>query len=277
MVKVRSQSRQIVCLGAATVMLCGSFFCVAPKAEASIFDSITSLFQGGKRPQSASGSNNSGGVRGGCPAVPQGRRLTALSQTNYVGLTTEAYPTFWFYNPFRQPSGGQATSGQATDRQATNRIADEAAITAEFVLKDEQGKPVMSSSNIPLPKEPGLVSFKLAKEPGLVVGKRYNWFFAIACSRDRLSNPFVSGWISRLALEPTLQRQIKATLPQDRYVAYFQNEIWYDAVNHLAEHRTLHLEDWQKLLELFNLADLATTDQNPPVKQIPQANRLLRR
>jgi hypothetical protein len=175
-------------------------------------------------------------------------------------LTTEAYPTFWFYDPFGQASG---------------------VTEAEFVLKHENGSSAMRSLTpirVPLPKEPGLVRFKLpATEPGLSVGKRYNWFFALACSRDRLTNPFVSGWVNRVAADPALQNELKATPPQDHYAAYFKKDIWYDAVDHLAQYHTLHSEEWRKLLTLFMLPEstpLPTTTQHPPAQQTPQAKSL---
>lgn len=175
------------------------------------------------------GTNRSQSALGPCPAIPEGKPpLVALVPSFEIetvvgrveqpfGLTTAAYPSFWFYIPYASQS---------------KRVA-------EFVLIDEQEEDVYNFL-VELRETPGMVQISLPKtRPGLQVGKRYRWVFSIICSRrDRSGDMTVNGWIERIQPDANLTRQLQQVIdPQQRLVAYADRGVWFDAFTTLAELR----------------------------------------
>jgi hypothetical protein len=74
---------------------------------------------------------------------------------------------------------------------------------------------------------------------------------------------FVSGWVERVPLDPSLQRELDKATPQQQALLYAKGGIWHEAVTRLAELRrqkpndvTLK-EEWDKLLRSINLEAIA--------------------
>jgi hypothetical protein len=152
-----------------------------------------------------------------------------------LGVTSAAYPTFWFYNPY--PSSAPA----------------------EFVLQDSAGQ-LLYQTHVTLPEPSGIMSLTLDQMPEpLVIGQRYQWFLKVYCE-DQSPPAYVEGWIQRTTLDPHLNlRLAKATL-RDRVTFYAAHGIWFDALSAAGE---LHCRDpqdgaWTGLLQAVGLSNLAS-------------------
>ncbi len=175
------------------------------------------------------------------------RQTEAFSVTKVWGLTTEKYPTFWFFIPYK--------------KSTINSI--------EFVLKDESSKPsqTLYRTIVTIPEVPGIISIHLsANTPPLQVDKMYHWFFKIKviCNPQQpLEQEYVEGWVQRADLNPKLVDSLKQATPQQRVNLYAENGIWYDALTTLAELRLSKPEDptlaveWMNLLKSVDLENLA--------------------
>ncbi|AFZ19668.1 DUF928 domain-containing protein [Allocoleopsis franciscana] len=216
----------------------------------------------------APGQRTGGATRGRCPSAS--KPLTALvpiisassdkSQHpvlastptgSVLGLTVVSHPTFWFYVPYS--------------------ITSERPV--EFILKDDRDNIIYQTLLSESATAPGVVGFKLPNTvKPLEVNKRYNWFLTIACtppssiSSDQQEpvKIFVSGWVERVTLDPSLQRELDKATPQQQALLYAKGGIWYEAVTNLAELRrqkpndvTLKAE-WAKLLRSINLEAIAS-------------------
>ncbi|WP_413171191.1 DUF928 domain-containing protein [Anabaena azotica] len=211
-----------------------------PQAQAqSAFERIQSIFTGRTREGSASGRSRGGATRSKCSQIDS-KNLIALAPENNEGLTTKEYPEFWFYLPF----GGDSQSPPA-----------------KFRLQDEQKKSVLTKPlQLPLPDKKGIVHFSLPKtEKPLSVDQRYRWYFTITCTNDEGSETKISvdGWIKRIEANSTLVQQLNNTPPQNQYVLYAENNIWHETISQLAQYRTIHQDDWSKLLSLYDLGEFA--------------------
>lgn len=183
-------------------------------------------------------SRTATGSRGDCPSV--NLQLTALIPVNNQGFTVAEHPNFWIFVPYQ-----------------SNNIA-----SGEFVLQDEQNNDVYRT-NFTLPQAPGIVNVSLEKAQPLQVNKKYQWFFKLYCSSEKLSDPlFVKGWIQRIAKNPELESKLAAaTTPEQRFAIYFKNNVWYEAVTELAkqplnpQNNSLH-SDWSNLLKRVGLENL---------------------
>lgn len=198
------------------------------------------------------GGRSSGGARD-ANCLRQ-NSITALIPTSEVrGLTTEKYPTLYFYLP------------------------ETSAKTAEFVLQNS-AKQRIYKTTVPLSQKPGVVSLRVpttVASAALETGQDYRWFFSVVCDAnapDKSGNPFVMGWIKRAEPSPALARQLAQSTPRDRATLYKQAGFWYEAVNTLAQLRqsapkdAALAADWSRLLQSAGLGQLATE----PLVQISQ-------
>lgn len=212
----------------------------------------TPLLKGPKdRGAPAPGKRAGGGSRGMCPVAS--KSLTALvpiipsSPTtrgdSVLGLTVAAHPTLWFYFPYALTS--------------TRPV--------EFVLKDDQDNLIYHTQLSESGATPGVVGFKLPKTvPALEVNKRYKWYFTIYCdAQERSDFRSVEGWVQRVALNPSLQRELEQTKLQQKFLRYSEVGVWYEAVTALADLRRQNPQDatlkkeWDKLMQLVDLNAIA--------------------
>ena len=216
----------------------------------------------------APGQRTGGASRGTCPSTS--KRLTALvpiiSATpdhsenpilaatpagSVLGLTVVSHPTFWVYLPYA--------------------LTPEHAV--EFILQDDQGNVIYQTPLSSSATTPGVAGFKLPDSvPPLQVNKRYNWFLSIACDRKPEATPneldeptkiVVSAWVERIALDPSLQRQLDQATPAQKALVYHKAGIWHEALTTLAELRRQQPNDatlkkeWEQLLRSINLEAIA--------------------
>lgn len=182
----------------------------------------------------------------------------AVSVTKVWGLTTEEYPTFWFFVPYK--------------KSTINSI--------EFVLKDESSKPsqTLYQTIVTIPEVPGIISIRLsATTPPLQVDKMYHWFFkmkVICAPQQPAEREYVEGWVQRINPNLKLANSLKQATPQQRIGLYAENGIWYDALTTLAELRLAKPQDptlvaeWMNLLKSVDLENLA----KQPLLRCCQAN-----
>lgn len=207
----------------------------------------------------ADGQRVGGASRGNCPRVSkpltalipvisatrtksQNPNLARVPAGSVLGLTVAERPTFWVYYPY------SATSSHSV----------------EFVLQDEQGNEIYQTLLSDAGTKPGVVGFQLpSTAPALDMNKRYRWFFSVYCEPDDSTPTYVSGWVQRVPLDPSLKRQIEQATPQQRVALYNQADIWQEAVTALAELRRQKPndarlnEEWVKLMQSIDLASIA--------------------
>jgi Domain of Unknown Function (DUF928) len=243
-------SRRFLSIAGAVLLGTSVIALPAPSAEASF--SIFSAAQGKQAGKQARGTvpgrRHGGARRGSCPAtqtplvaiVSEAEVETETLPETYVGGTTIAeYPTVWFDVPY----------------PLTN------ALTAEFVLQDDQGQDVYRATSAEFAatgQTPGIVGVSLAPElAALEIGKTYQWYFKIDCGSE--TPPYVQGGIERVTLDPSLTDQLETVTPLEQAALYQQNELWYDAVTILAPLYRAQPNDpsiqaaWMDLMRSLNL------------------------
>lgn len=196
-----------------------------------------------------------GGGSRGCSVTgdsPIDQALTALVPETTMGLTVEAYPTFFWYLPPTSATG------------------------VEFVLMDEKGEKVIYETTFRTKGEAGIVSLNLpenASLPPLEINNSYRWYFSIICNpEDRAADVYVQGWIRRVEPNPGLAEQLATTTSDlERVQVYARNGIWHEAIAMLAQLRRSNPNDadirreWEELITSVQLENLA---QVPLVQEI---------
>ncbi len=195
-----------------------------------------------------------GRVRGGakrstCPqvAIP----LTALvpstqekgSVTNVWGVTTQKFPTLWFYLPYSKDG-----------RYPT-----------EFVLLDDKTKDPIYQAEIPLPKKPGIISVTIPDSvPPLEVNGQYRWFFNVYCDSQQQSPPiYVEGLMVRKTMSQTVTAKLTSAPPLEQVAIYAADGFWFDALTKLTQLYQQNPQDkqlqkeWENLLKSAGLDNIA--------------------
>jgi Domain of Unknown Function (DUF928) len=172
-----------------------------------------------------------------CPKTP--KPLTAIVANNGKDFTLSAYPTLWFYIPYRS--------------EQLSRI--------EFLLLSGNERETIYQTTIQLTDKPGVIKIVIPKESqyALKPDQNYRWRLNLDCRPDRTVEPdlAIDGWIRRIPLNAQLEAQLKA--PNNVDQAYRDNQIWYDAINHLAERHFTNPtnaevnQTWHQLLQTLNL------------------------
>ena len=189
-----------------------------------------------------------GGNRDRCPYTDQ--ELVALMPESeetglpYLEQTVEAYPTWYFYVPYKPKIGRKI----------------------EFVLIDVN-EDIIYQEKFTLKNSPGILRLSLPKNisgftNGLESNQLYRWVFSIICNEsNRSGDATVNGWLERIP--SPLQTTIPTTTKQkNHYRIYAENLIWFDVVNELANLRISYPEDpvieenWNALLNLLRLRNL---------------------
>lgn len=181
------------------------------------------------------------------------RHLTALVPeyrhrnsplTQVWGLTTDEYPTLWFYIPYSQNS--------------ISRI--------DFILtdRDNPANTMVYRNPIQSPEQPGIVNFSLPQTSApLSIDKLYQWELKLTMKRQLDKQVSVKGWIQRVGLNSELSDLIKQATPDRQAALYAENGLWYDALSTLAELRRdfpkdlAIIQDWKNILKSVDLDKLA--------------------
>ncbi|MEO1182429.1 MAG: DUF928 domain-containing protein, partial [Cyanobacteria bacterium J06636_28] len=132
-----------------------------------------------------------------------------------LSLTTEAFPSFWFYVPY--PS--------------------EDIKELEFVLQDERGNEVYQQTFTYHHDNPGVIEVALPNTISpLRLDTTYEWFFLAHCESGATAlSPEVGGWIQRVELASDLQAQLSSATPLEMASIYAANGIWQNAITILGE------------------------------------------
>jgi hypothetical protein len=175
-----------------------------------------------------------------------------LPQTN-LGLTTSAYPEFFWFMPKTRARLAEFAL-YAVDNQKANRSL---LYKTTFRITGNSG-----IASLPLPSDATL--------PPLAIAQDYHWSVSIICDpNDRKQDLTVDGWVQRVALRPALANQLNQATPSERVNLYARNGLWFDTLKTLAELRRSRPQDsqlqasWVELLKSVKLEAIA----NQPLVQ----------
>ena len=170
-----------------------------------------------------------------------------LPASNY-GLTTEAYPTLYWYQKNHQFSWARF------ELFATQSLKPEAFPLYSTTFRLNGSSPLAS---LTLPFQAGL--------PPLGVGQTYLWRVSLICSQlgpdeqlASLSQRSIQGWIKRV--EPFTALKSELAQSSRKYEVYATRGVWYDAIVDLAARRHLQPQDlklskdWQDLIRETSLS-----------------------
>jgi len=192
------------------------------------------------------GRREGAGTRG--PACVQSSpNLTALLPQTNLGLTTAEYPQFFWYVPQTRAK----------------------AVRFELFKGDEQEpeQELVYQKILETSGKSGVMSFALPNDdtlPPLTVGQDYFWTVTLLCNpTDPINNVYVSGWVQRVVVEPTLAKQLDTAKSGDRVKLLAENGLWFDTISTLAEMRCTNPNDttlgssWSELLKSVQLNKVA--------------------
>jgi Domain of Unknown Function (DUF928) len=178
------------------------------------------------------GNSSPGTTRPEAICKQTSKPLTALNANNGNDYTVSKNPSFWFYVPYTQDDVKHA----------------------EFLLLDGQESTTIYRTTIKLATKPGLLKVSLPANPqnSLQPNQNYRWYLMLNCRFSRSDEPdvVVDGWIQRKIVDSN-----PLANKSQKFIFYTNNNIWYDAVNDLAEQRLqfpnhISIQDaWNKLLK----------------------------
>ncbi|MCS7031453.1 MAG: DUF928 domain-containing protein [Gloeomargarita sp. SKYG116] len=183
--------------------------------------------------------NREGGATRGAVCPVSEKRLTALLPTAHLGLTAAARPSFFFYLP---PVEGRPV---------------------EFVLLDSRGAELFTYTG--RAQQSGIVRLDLPDQaPTLNVGETYQWYFSVVCDpQDRTADLYVRGWVQRVALPASLERQLQRAPRNEHPYIYASAGLWHETLAALMDLRQSQpqnsqlMADWQSLLQNEGLGKVA--------------------
>lgn len=196
--------------------------------------------------------------RGGCLFGDQPLIVLLLPSTN-LGLTTAAYPKFFWYTP------------------------DNTAQTILFSLYkvDEKLRPrtLVYQTNFKPNTQARITSLALpnnGKVPPLAINQTYQWSVSIVCDiQDPSPRSVISvhGWVQRVNISNNLANQLKRSSLRERLSVYAAQGLWFDVLATVAELRACNPSDttlsdiWTSLLQQVELDYLA---KQPFYQQCPR-------
>ena len=196
----------------------------------------------------APGRRESAGTRGCAFGNPA--NLIALMPTDNVGLTTAAYPRFYWYMPTTQASFVRFTLERMGEDTEGMDSAEEIYRT-QFAITGEPG--IMS---LELPDTVSL--------PALEAGDRYHWQVAVFCNPVSENGDLqIEGWVERQTPDEDLLAALEMASESEKVALYASNGYWFDVVDQLATLQAEAPEDsdlqarWAELLESVDLEHLA--------------------
>lgn len=173
--------------------------------------------------------------------------LIGLFQNEGKDFTLSSYPTFWFYI--------------SSEFQNIKKI--------KFMLRDPQKdkETIIYDTYISLKSGSNIVKISVPKEAkyALENNSSYRWdlivFFEHSDSKE--SDLELNGYIEKLPIEIQDQNSLKNLSGYELSKVFLDNEIWYDAINELAELYFNNPNDqkikteWNNLLNSLNLKELS--------------------
>lgn len=171
--------------------------------------------------------------------------LTAIVANNGSDFTSSAQPTLWFYVPYRPAQISHL----------------------EFLLLDGSERKTIYRTLIQMTHQSGIVKVTMPaqSEYALALNQNYRWRLNLDCAPDTTVEPdlMVEGWIRRIAVDA--RSNPKSDAPLQQYSTYVKAGLWYDAINHLAEHYFANPEDtrlraaWTELLKDLGFAEVSAS------------------
>ncbi len=168
--------------------------------------------------------------------------LTALVPQTNLGLTTEAYPQFFWFMP-----------------KVSARMAE---FTLYDVDEELLNRKLIYKTMLPVAQAGGIANLKLTPEnkvPPLNVGQTYRWSISVICNpNDRENDLIVDGWIRRVQPEAQITQQLTKGSLRDRAIASARNGIWYDALSTVSQLQCSNPNEtvWRNLLESVGLSEV---------------------
>ena len=189
--------------------------------------------------------------------VPEYQNI-APGQTGVWGLTTNQYPTFWFYiSEIKSPL-----------------------YRLDFSLLDRESQAdrLIYQTSLKNPQQAGIINFALpSSSQPLILNKLYRWELKFVLKSNNKSRIVVKGWIQRSDLDAQLRDRLKQSNSAEQAALYANNGFWYDAFTTVADRHYIQPQDpeidrvWQILLDSIQLGNLADRSlvMNQPTNQIP--------
>jgi Domain of Unknown Function (DUF928) len=175
--------------------------------------------------------------------------LALLLPSTNLGLTTDAYPQFFWHMPKNK------------DQMVKFALSQE---------DEEKQKSTVIYSTIFKPNsEVGITSLTLprnGKVPPLRINQTYKWSVSLICNLQDTSPRSVItvyGWVQRVAISKNISNQLNKLNPQDRITFYAAQGIWFNLLLNLADLRacqpfdTALSDTWVSLLKEVDLQALA--------------------
>ncbi len=186
--------------------------------------------------------------------------LALLPRTN-LGLTTHAYPRFFWYVP-------QTTAQQAEFQlfQVNNPVNDP-------VNAATQAPKLLYEATVAITGGNQITSLRLPNRPDippLTKGQDYQWSLSLICdpnNRDR--DLRVEGWVQRVADNWDTSPEFQSVNPYDRVAHYAEQGIWFDALATLHDLRCRQPQDetlaatWEGFLASVGLHPVAKQPFSP--------------
>lgn len=206
------------------------------------------------------GRVGSAATRGNCfqnqkPAIP------LLPPGSEAVLTTQEYPTFYFYIPQITPET------QVMEFVLRDDLRDDENVTPENI------RPLYRQTFSPV-SQSGIISVRIPSNgQPLQLGKQYTWGFSLVCDRQKRDEDlYTEGKIERIEDED-LAFQLKQTQRTlDQAVLYTVGGIWEDALSTVASLRSQHPNDpevkkyWDDLLK--SLSELRKEPQSQKLGEV---------
>ncbi|WP_414588511.1 DUF928 domain-containing protein [Scytonema sp. PCC 10023] len=152
--------------------------------------------------------------------------LALLLPPTNIGLTTAAYPRFFWYTP--------------------KNTAQKVNFTLHKV--DETGQRTLVYNTTFQPsRESGVTSLALPSQtiPPLEINQLYQFSVSLICTQDTSPNSVITvyGWVQRVDVSNNLESTLKQLSPKERISVYAQQGLWFDLVSTLADLRACNPSD----------------------------------
>ena len=174
-----------------------------------------------------------------CSAIEQ--NIVYLLGNRNREFTSSPYPTFWFHIP-----------------NTRNQVAQMKFVVTEL----ETGKKIYDRV-IGDSEKSGIIGISLPKEEKYALSPEtnYTWSLEVDCSSEE-TKIALEGWVSRVSLNFKLQDRLATASKVEKQAIYLNNNLLYDALTELAQHRMTEFKNiqietaWNQLLTQLGWQDL---------------------
>jgi hypothetical protein len=210
----------------------------------------------------APGNREAGGARSDtCASTINSRGLTAVLPSSNLGLTTQAYPTFYAYIP---PNNAETAEFRLIEESSGKEVF----VGQVSMLKADEPNAAYKHKASVL----GMTLPEQRQSTGLQVGQSYLWALMLVCNaNNRAEDIVVTGVVQRIGadyvkgLAPETAQQLNTlnrVSAQEKLAIYGAAGIWQDLLADVATLRqtnaTTYGEEWRSLLTDQGLGAIAT-------------------